>query len=85
MDAEMGAFAADFGTAGAPAAVSTSAAFTSAAIFASEVCEAILASSRGVSTVRCAEKWIRFISGAVRLLADCRLGLDIVFITADFT
>lgn len=80
MDAEMGAFAADFGTAGRTRGV-----FTSAAFFASEVCEAILASSRGVSTVRCAEKWIRFISGAERLLADCRLGLDIVFITADFT
>lgn len=76
----MGVFAAGFGTAVGTAAVSTAAAF-----FAAEVCEAILASSRGVSTVRCAEKWIRFISGAVRLLADCRLGLDIVFITVDFT
>ena len=79
MDAEMGAFAAAFGTAGATGAVLTSAAF-----FAVEVCEEIRASNWGVSTVRCAEKWIWFISGGVRLLADCREGLDIVFITADF-
>lgn len=80
MDAEMGAFAAVLG-----AAVGAKDVFASAVFFAVEVCEAIRASNWGVSTVRCAEKWIWFISGGVRLLADCRVGLDIVFITADFT